>query len=141
MATGTAAEMLLVVGDNPSASTRKRHSLSSAAFAQSRHPAAKRSVTASTEAATGRPTPPFTGVVVTRMHGHQPTQDYVRRRTAEGRTKPEIIRCLKRYVAREIFGYLCPKHIPHKRPQLSLDRHRSINTLAETINGLFKRRR
>ena len=46
-------------------------------------------------------------VVVTRMRGHRPTLDYVRRRTGEGRTKPEIIRCLKRFVAREIFGYLC----------------------------------
>jgi len=28
-------------------------------------------------------------------------------RCAEGKTKREIIRCLKRFVAREIFGYLC----------------------------------
>jgi transposase len=45
-------------------------------------------------------------VVVTRMRGHQPTVDYVQRRTAEGKSKPEIIRCLKRYVAREIFAHL-----------------------------------
>jgi hypothetical protein len=37
---------------------------------------------------------------------HQPTVDYVARRTAEGKTKAEIIRCLKRYVAREVWGYL-----------------------------------
>jgi transposase len=42
-----------------------------------------------------------------RMRAHQPTLDYVKRRTAEGKSKPEIIRCLKRFVAREIFGYLC----------------------------------
>src|SRR4051794_2690283 len=46
-------------------------------------------------------------VVIVRMRGHQPTLDYVRRRTAEGKGKMEIIRCLKRFVAREIFGYLC----------------------------------
>ena len=45
-------------------------------------------------------------VVVVRMRTHQPTVDYVRRRTAEGKSKREIIRCLKRFVAREIFGYL-----------------------------------
>ncbi len=45
-------------------------------------------------------------VVVVRMRAHQPTVDYVRRRTAEGKSKREIIRCLKRFVAREIFGYL-----------------------------------
>ncbi len=47
-------------------------------------------------------------VVVVRMRAHQPTIAYVRRRTAEGKTKREIIRCLKRFVAREIFGYPCP---------------------------------
>jgi transposase len=46
-------------------------------------------------------------VVVVRMRRHGPTLGYVRRRTAEGKSKAEIIRCLKRYVAREIFGYLC----------------------------------
>ena len=29
--------------------------------------------------------------------------DYVARRTADGRTKREIIRCLKRFLAREIY--------------------------------------
>ncbi|MET8249416.1 IS110 family transposase, partial [Streptomyces sp. NPDC005202] len=33
----------------------------------------------------------------------QPTIDYVARRTAEGKTKQEIIRCLKRYLARETY--------------------------------------
>ena len=40
------------------------------------------------------------------MRTHQPTVDYVRRRAAEGKSKREIIRCLKRFVAREIFGHL-----------------------------------
>jgi transposase len=48
-------------------------------------------------------------IVIIRMRGHQPTLDYNRRRTAEGKSKSEIIRCLKRYVAREIFGHLCPR--------------------------------
>lgn len=34
------------------------------------------------------------------------TKAYVARRTAEGKTKPEIIRCLKRYLAREIYAAL-----------------------------------
>ena len=46
-------------------------------------------------------------VVIVRLRGHPPTLDYVKRRTAEGKSKAEIIRCLVRYVAREIFGYLC----------------------------------
>jgi hypothetical protein len=34
------------------------------------------------------------------------TQAYVTRRTEEGLTKGEIIRMLKRYVAREVYRYL-----------------------------------
>jgi len=40
-------------------------------------------------------------IVVSRLRWHQPTRDYMQRRLAEGRTKKEIIRCLKRYVARQ----------------------------------------
>jgi transposase len=45
-------------------------------------------------------------IVVVRMHWHQPTRDYVERRTKEGMSKREIIRCLKRYIAREIYHAL-----------------------------------
>ena len=46
--------------------------------------------------------------VIVRMRFHQPTIDYVLRRTAEGKTKREIIRCLKRYVIREVYHLLRP---------------------------------
>jgi transposase len=45
-------------------------------------------------------------VAVVRMAWHQPTRDYVERRTKEGKTKLEIIRCLKRYIAREVYTAL-----------------------------------
>ena len=45
-------------------------------------------------------------VVVVRLRWHQPTRDHMSRRTAEGRTTAEVMRCLKRYVAREVFGLL-----------------------------------
>jgi hypothetical protein len=35
-------------------------------------------------------------VVIVRMQHHDPTKAYVTRRTAEGKTKAEIIRCLTR---------------------------------------------
>ena len=41
--------------------------------------------------------------VIVRMRYCERTRKYVERRTSEGLTKPEIIRCLKRYLAREIF--------------------------------------
>jgi transposase len=46
--------------------------------------------------------------VIVRLQYHQPTQAYCQRRTAEGRTKAEIIRCLKRLIAREIWSHLRP---------------------------------
>jgi transposase len=45
-------------------------------------------------------------IVIVRMTSHQPTKDYIARRTAEGLSKQEIIRCLKRYVARELFPHI-----------------------------------
>ncbi|WP_127572490.1 IS110 family transposase [Georgenia faecalis] len=45
-------------------------------------------------------------VTIVRMRHHQPTRDYIERRTAEGLSKREIIRCLKRYIAREIYKNL-----------------------------------
>jgi transposase len=45
-------------------------------------------------------------IVITRMASHPATRAYVERRTAEGLTKKEIIRCLKRYVARQVYPRL-----------------------------------
>jgi len=45
-------------------------------------------------------------IVISRMASQHATKAYVERRTKEGLTKPEIIRCLKRYVAREVFNAL-----------------------------------
>ena len=53
-------------------------------------------------------------IVLVRMGTDQRTRDYVDRRTKEGLSKPEIMRCLKRYVAREIYTTLMgqpdPRH-------------------------------
>ncbi len=46
--------------------------------------------------------------VIVRFRWHQPTIDYTTRRTAEGLSKREIIRCLKRYLVREIYHLLPP---------------------------------
>jgi transposase len=48
-------------------------------------------------------------VVFTRMKNDQRTKDYVDRRLAAGLSKREIMRSLKRYVAREIFNVLVNK--------------------------------
>ena len=45
-------------------------------------------------------------VVLVRLRYDERTREYMRRRTREGMTKSEVIRCLKRYVARQIFAIL-----------------------------------
>ena len=45
-------------------------------------------------------------IVFTRMSGDERTRKYVARRLAEGRTTREIMRSLKRYVARELYPHL-----------------------------------
>ncbi len=45
-------------------------------------------------------------IVVNRLRWHEPTKRYLQRRTQEGKTKKEIIRCLKRAVVRELYRAL-----------------------------------
>ena len=45
-------------------------------------------------------------IAVCRLRYCERTRAYAERRTAEGKTKTEIIRCLKRYIAREIYHAL-----------------------------------
>jgi transposase len=45
-------------------------------------------------------------ITMTRMSHDPTTREYVERRTKEGKSKKAIIRCLKRYIAREIFNTL-----------------------------------
>ncbi|GAA1676740.1 hypothetical protein GCM10009733_087020 [Nonomuraea maheshkhaliensis] len=56
-------------------------------------------------------------IVVTRLGRDAHTRAYAERRTSEGKSKKEIIRCPKRYVAREIFPIitepLSPAEVSH----------------------------
>lgn len=69
-------------------------------------------------------------IAITRLRRHEPTRAYVERRTAEGLSKREILRCLKRYIAREVFAALLrPEH--QADIQLAA-RHRSIHRYHRT---------
>jgi transposase len=57
-------------------------------------------------------------IALVRMRCHPPTKAYVERRTKQGLSKLDIMRCLKRYIAREVYHHLtdpaitpstCPK--------------------------------
>jgi transposase len=62
-------------------------------------------------------------IVLVRMRWHAPTRAYVARRTAEGLSKAEIMRCLKRYTARSIYRTLARHELVQPRaPQPRLAR-------------------
>ncbi len=104
----TTALLLIAAGDHPG---RPR---SEAAWA---HLCAAASITASSGKVTRHRLNPggdrqanhaLWRIVFTRMGSDPTTRAYVERHTKEGKSKAEIIRCLKRYVAREVYQYLRP---------------------------------
>jgi transposase len=56
-------------------------------------------------------------IAVSRVRREERTRAYVARRTAEGKSKKEIIRCLKRYIAREIYRILSSLSL--RKPSIS----------------------
>lgn len=50
-------------------------------------------------------------VAITRLRWHPHTRDYAERRTKEGLSKKEIIRCLKRYIARELYQLITTRDL------------------------------
>ncbi len=45
-------------------------------------------------------------ITIVRLSSDQRSKDYLAKRISEGKSKPEAIRCLKRYIAREVFRAL-----------------------------------
>ena len=76
-------------------------------------------------------------VLVNRLPWHPATRTYVQRRTAEGKIKKEIIRCLKRAVVREIYTALRADLAPKNRRSTnrSLAMHRSIHSQPRAARG------
>lgn len=50
-------------------------------------------------------------VVLSRLRWDPRTRDYMQRRTKEGMSKKEIIRCLKRYIARELYQVITANNL------------------------------
>ncbi|MGW1811919.1 IS110 family transposase [Streptomyces sp. NPDC002078] len=110
----TAAQLLITAGDNPERLT------SEASFA---HLCAVAPVPASSgrtnrhrlnRGGDRRANHALHMIALVRMRYDQRTQAYVTRRTAEGMSKKDILRCLKRFIAREVYKYLASQHTPAK---------------------------
>jgi transposase len=106
----SAAEMMIVAGDNP---TRIRSEAAFAKLCGACPIPASSGVTNRHRLFRGghrQANAALYRIVTVRMRWHQPTIDYVSRRTAQGLSKRDIIRCLKRFVAREIYRSLMDDH-------------------------------
>ena len=76
-------------------------------------------------------------IAMVRLRVHQQSIDYAARRHAQGSTRRETIRCLKRHIAREIYRLLThPPQVPHGA---DLRRHRNqhgltLDTAAQALH-------
>ena len=103
-----AGQLLTTLGDNPDRLHSEAAFGTCAASRRSRPAADEPTATASTAAATAPPTTRSTSScwdACATTHAPAPTPPAA---PTEGLSKPEIIRCLKRYVARELYNALQP---------------------------------
>ena len=75
-------------------------------------------------------------IALVRMATEQRTKDYVEKRTSEGKTKKEIIRCLQRHVAREIHQLLVNEHATIRGTDLRKQRNLARISLETAANQL-----
>ena len=111
ISTMTAAEMLILIGDNPeriksAAALAKLCGVCPipASSGKTIRMRLNRGGNRQANAALYR-------IAITRMRDHEATKIYVIKRTAQSKSKREITRCLKRYIVPEFYRELCaPKH-------------------------------
>lgn len=75
-------------------------------------------------------------IALVRMASDQRTKDYVAKRTSEGKTKKEIIRCLQRHIAREIHRLLVNDSVVIRGSDLRLQRKHAQISLETAANQL-----
>jgi hypothetical protein len=116
ISTLTVAQMLILVGDNPQR-IRSEEALAKlcgvcpipASSGKTNRMRLNRSGNRQANAALYR-------VAIVRMRDHEETKAYAARRTAEGKTRREIVRCVKRYLVREIYRHLCAPRTATREP-------------------------
>jgi hypothetical protein len=69
-------------------------------------------------------------IALTRSRGEHRTRDYLERRATQGLTRREAVRCLKRYIAREIYQLI--HHINTAQLHEQLDKPRGIGAASTT---------
>lgn len=110
----TAAQLLITAGDNPN---RLRSEAAFAALAGACPIPASSGKTNRhrlNRAGDRQANSALYHVVIVRLHYDRETRDYAARRIAEGKTKMEIIRCLKRYLARQLYPLIVHTLAPRR---------------------------
>jgi transposase len=142
----TAAALLITAGDNPE---RLRSSAAFAALCGVSPIEASSGKTQGRRLNRGgdrRANSALYRVVIVRMSRKEPrTTNYVARRTAEGLSKRDIIRCLKRYVAREAYQCLLNpqtqvdyRTLRSRRQALHLPMRVAAQSLGICVNGVAR---
>ena len=70
------------------------------------------------------------------MRYEEQTRKYPERRTTEGKTRHEILRCLKRYIAREVHRLLTNPPVTPNTEQLHTSRSQADITTTQTAKTL-----
>jgi transposase len=99
----TVSQLLITAGDNPQRLRSERHFAALAGACPIPASSGKTNRHRLNRGGDRQANSALYHVVIVRMRWHAPTREYVSRRTTEGKTKPEIIRCLKRYLAGELY--------------------------------------
>jgi transposase len=111
ISTLTAAEMLIVVGDNPERIKSEAALAKICGVCPIPASSGKTNRMLLNRGGNRRANAALYLIAITRMRDHEATKEYVIKRTAQGKSKREITRCLEHYIVREIYRELCaPKH-------------------------------
>ena len=75
-------------------------------------------------------------IATIRLRTDPRTIEYAQRRQAEGKTRKEIIRCLKRYIARQVYQLLTNPHQTPSGAHLRCLRQNTQTTLVQAATAL-----
>lgn len=103
-----AAKLLIAAGDNPERLTSERAFAHMCGVAPLQASTGKTTRHRLNRGGNRQANNALYRIVITRMSSDERTRTYVTRRRAEGKSTGEIVRVLKRYVAREVFKHLQP---------------------------------
>ncbi|MEM9761052.1 MAG: IS110 family transposase [Pseudomonadota bacterium] len=107
ISTMTVAEMLILVGDNPERIRSEAALARMCGVCPIPALSGKTSRMRLNRGGNRQANAALYRVAIVRMRDDEATKAYAARRTADGKTRREIVRCIKRYIVREIYRELC----------------------------------